>query len=362
MLLERSLLQECIQQKITNVIPDLCASQIHTDHRDSAGRTALFYSLTCPYLHTAHGESISVFEYLANKDADVSVRDYFGRSVLHEWQHVTDGLKHGPSLQTLLKHVDINNTDHKGQTALHLAVLNNNIIAVRQLLEHGADMGVHDINGISPVFLAHKKQSILRALQDDYPDYEYERKYSPSGKGNHKQSVYMKADISQQHRLIPLLKKVFHERAKYNQTDYFKTKFEPRVYYTMQRSIRREKELFEETVLQMLQAINDMVIQEEPVLSFTPRLSGSCSESTKVIALDEADILCVFDDDSWQHITLSQASNDANIQENPAYLQISSHSIKHQTLLNDGFFFETKTVTAVVHIDPNGNTNSAEEY
>ena len=78
------------------------------------------------------------------------------------------------------------------------------------------------------------------------------------------------------------------------------------------------------------------------MLSFTPRLSGSCAEGTKVIALDEADILCVFDDDSWQHITLSQASNDVNIQENPAFLQISSQSIKQQTLLNDGFLSKRK--------------------
>ena len=104
----RSLLQECIQQRITHVIPDLCASQIHTDHRDSAGRTALFYSLTCPDMHPVRGgESISVFEYLASKGADINVRDYFGRSVLHEWQPASDGLKHGPSLENLLQHINI---------------------------------------------------------------------------------------------------------------------------------------------------------------------------------------------------------------------------------------------------------------
>ena len=338
----RSLLQECIQQRITHVIPDLCASHIHIDHRDSAGRTALFYSVACPHLHTAHGESISVFEYLVSKDADVNVKDYFGRSVLHEWQPVSDGLKHGPSLETLLKHIDISSTDHKGQTALHLAVLNNNMIAVRQLLEHGANMGVHDINDITPVFLAHRNHAILTALQKNYPDSGYKRQNSPSGKEHHQKRVHMISDRSKQHRLVPLLKKVFHERAKYTQTDYFMSKFEAQVYYTMKRSICREKVLFEETVLQMLRAINCMVIQEEPVLSFTPRLSGSCAEGTKVIALDEADILCVFDDDSWQHITLSQASNDAHIQENPSYVQISSQSIKHQTLVNDKYFSKRK--------------------
>ena len=63
----RSLLQECIQQRITHVIPDLCTSQIHIDHRDSAGRTALFYSLACPHMYPVRRESISVFEYLVSK-------------------------------------------------------------------------------------------------------------------------------------------------------------------------------------------------------------------------------------------------------------------------------------------------------
>ena len=331
----RSLLQECIQQRITHVIPDLCASQIHINHRDSAGRTALFYSLTCPHLHSGQGESISAFEYLVSKGADVSVRDYFGRSILHEWQPVTDGLKRGPSLKTLLNHIEINSTDNKEQTALHLAVLNNNITSVRQLLAHGANMEAPDINKITPLFLAQGKHAILHALQKDYPE-------SPSCKEDRKRSTYMKGDRSKQQRLVPLFKEVFDERAKYTQAEYFKTKYEARVYYAMKPSIHQEKVLFEETVLRMLRAINDMVIQDEPVLSFTPRLSGSCAEGTKVIALDEADILCVFDDDSWQHITLLQAPKDAHAQENPAYVHISSQSTRHQTLLNDNFLSKRK--------------------
>ena len=338
----RSLLQECIQQRIIHVIPDLCASQIHVDHRDSAGRTALFYSLTCPDMHTVHGESISVFEYLASKGADMNARDYFGRSVLHEWQPASDGLKHGPFLGTLLKHTDINSTDHKGQTPLHLAVLNNNITTVRQLLEHGANMEAHDINRITPLFLAHNNRAILQVLQEDYPDYEYKVYDSLSGIENHKQRVYMSSDTSKKHRLVSALREVFHERAKYTQTDYFMRKYEPRVYYAMKRSIRKEKMLFEETVLQMLRDINAMVIQEEPVLSFKPRLSGSCAEGTKVIALDEADILCVFDEDSWKQISLSQICNNSHTQDNSSFVQVTSLSTKHQTLLNDGFVSKRK--------------------
>ena len=340
----RSLLQECIQQRIIHVIPDLCTPQIHIDHRDSAGRTALFYSLTCPDMHPVGGARISVFEYLESKGADVNVRDDFGRSVLHEWQAASDGLKHGPSLEKLLKHININSTDYKGQTALHLAVLNNNIPAVRQLLKHGADMEAHDINHITPLFLAQytHKHAILHVLQECHPDYEYEKQNAPSGTEDHRQSVYMLNDKPEKHRLIPALKEIFYERDKYTLTEYFMSKYETPVCYIMKRSIHEEMVLFEETMLQMLQDINAMVIQEEPVLSFSPRLSGSCAEGTKVIALNEVDFLCVFDDDSWKHITLSQASCDAHIQENPAYVQITSTSTKHQDLLNDGFISKQK--------------------
>ena len=340
----RSLLQECIQQRIIHVIPDLCNSQIHIDQRDSAGRTALFYSLACPDMHPVRGESISVFEYLVSKGADMNVRDYFGRSVLHEWQPVSDGLKHGPSLEKLIKHIDIKVTDHKGQTALHLAVLNNNIPGVRQLLKHGPDMEAHDINHITPLFLAHntRKHAILHMLQEDYPDYEYKEQNAPSFTEDHRQCAYMSSDKSEKHRLVPALKEVFHDRAKYTKTDHFMSKYETKVYYTMKRSIQNEMMLLVETLLQMLRDVNAMVIQEEPVLSFTSRLSGSCAEGTKVIALDEADILCVFDDDSWKHITLSQVSTDAHTEDNSSFVQITTLSTKHKALLSDGFVSKKK--------------------
>ena len=290
------------------------------------------------------GESISVFEYLASKGAYVNVRDYFGRSVLHEWQAASDGLKHGPSLEKLLEHININSTDYKGQTALHLAVLNNNVLAVRQLLKHGADIKAHDINRITPLFLAQNthKHAILHALQEDCPDYEYKEQNTQSGTDDNRRCVYMWSDKSKNHRLVSALKEVFHERAQYTHTDYFKNKYKTKVYYTMKRSIQEEMMSFVKTLLQMLWDINTKVIQEESVLSFTPRLSGSLAEGTKVIALDEADILCVFDDDSWKHITLSQVSTGAYTQDNSSFVQITSLSTKHNTLLNDGFVSKQK--------------------
>ena len=204
--------------------------------------------------------------------------------------------------------------------------------------------GFTTINHITPLFLAHNthKHAILHTLQDDYPDYEDKEQNAPSGTEDHRQCVYMSSDKPEKHRLVPALKEVFHERAKYTQTDHFISKYETHVYYTMNRSIQEEMKLFVETLLQMLRDINATVIEEEPVLSFTPRLSGSCAEGTKVIALDEVDILCEFDDDSWKQITLSQVSTGAHAQNNSSFVQITSLSSKHKTLLNDGFVSKQK--------------------
>ena len=331
----RSLLQECIQQGITHVIPDLCSApkKIHIDHKDSAGRTALFYSLTCPYVYTKQGNLISVFEYLVSQGADVKVRDHFGRSILHEWQPVSDGTKCGPSLDTLVTHIDINSVDYKGQTALHLAVLNNNITKVRQLLKHGADMEAHDINGITPLLQAERNHNMFNILHENHPSQKL-KVSDLLDTDNNRQCVHMLKGKSKQHRLVSKLKEVFHERSRYTQTENFLKNYAGRVYHTMQQSIHDEMLTFKDTVIQMLTKINAVVSEEEPVLSFKPRMSGSCAEGTKVIAMDEADMLCVFDHDSWQHVTLSPVMNDSSVQANPSFAQITSHSTEHQHLLN----------------------------
>ena len=312
----RSFLQECIQHGIPHVIPDLCnaPTKIQINYQDNSGRTALFYSLTCPYIFKIQDKPISVYEYLVSKGADMNIRDHFGRSLLHEWEPISDGTRCGPSVETLIQHLDINSTDYKGQTALHLAVLNNNTVKVKQLKKNGANVKACDINGITPFSLA-KRNS-------DTEDTS--------------QCVHMLQDKSKQHRLVPRLKTVFHERTKYTRIANFTTRYAVPVNYTMQASIQDEMLLFKETVLEMLKEINAMVTQEEPVLSFSPRLSGSCAEGTKVIAMDEADMLCVFDNDIWKHVTLSPVSNDARIQDNPSFVQLMSGvlSTKHPHLLN----------------------------
>ena len=47
--------------------------------------------------------------------------------------------------------VDLNQANHVGLTALHHAVLTNNIDSVKLLLTYGADVGVQDVYGFSPL-------------------------------------------------------------------------------------------------------------------------------------------------------------------------------------------------------------------
>ena len=348
----RSMLQECIHRKITLLIPDLCNSpKIDINYCDTAGRTALFYSLSCPHIPRGHTNKstkanadtglISVFEYLVSKGADVSVRDHFGRYVLHEWQPTSDGTERGPSLKAIREciNVDINCRDHKLHTALHLAVLRGSVLAVRQLVENGADQDALDINGLTPLFLATQNAHVLKVLskeQTDCQDGMSVSVLSDEPESSAAMNVHMLKDKIKQHRLVPALKEAFRDRAKHTVLEKFQKSYAERVYYTMQPKMQAEMNKFSDTLIHMLTEINKLITQEEPVLSFTPRLSGSCAEGTKVIAIDEADMLCVFDNDLWENVTLSTVTNDDKIHNNQSFVQISSTALasKHPELFD----------------------------
>ena len=78
-----------------------------------------------------------MFDYILQHGAEV-LPDDFGRTLLHAWQTVPSGGIQGLTLEQLTKHVDIDQADYKGQTALHIAVLENNPVKVRELLNVGS--------------------------------------------------------------------------------------------------------------------------------------------------------------------------------------------------------------------------------
>jgi ankyrin repeat protein len=157
-----------------------------------------------------------VFAYLLEKGADVDIRDTFGRTPLHEWSCVSDGINRGPPLENLLEVIDVNSVDCKRQTPLHVATAMNTITKVEQLLKHGGDREARDINGITPLYIAkHNSQSerVLHMLLD-YPNQSTEVSDSHDDARDTKH-VYMSG--TKTNTLIPYLHDVYQEmRSKHN--------------------------------------------------------------------------------------------------------------------------------------------------
>jgi hypothetical protein len=69
--------------------------------------------------------------------------------------HVATENGHVTIIQMLISHhVDVNEADSDGITAMHLAVKNRHLGAVRLLLQHGADVNLQDNDGQTPLYLA----------------------------------------------------------------------------------------------------------------------------------------------------------------------------------------------------------------
>ena len=81
-------------------------------------------------------------------------------------------------------------------------------------------------------------------------------------------------------------------------------------------------------VTTLIFCISEKVTQSDPQLRFTPVLSGSCSEGTKIGILDEVDFLCELKYLSELEIT---AHSDVNF---PAFYQMQVDSNSHHVDLS----------------------------
>lgn len=79
--------------------------------------------------------------------------------------HIAVTRDHPLAIRLLARHVDVNQQNCLGQTALHQAVLTGSLRTVRELLNNGAIIGIMDENGHNPLDLAHQDPRLLPIVQ-----------------------------------------------------------------------------------------------------------------------------------------------------------------------------------------------------
>ena len=325
------LLHACMQNKMTQAVFALCnCPKIDINQKDEVGRTVLFYTLDW-FMVMNNGKGCCMFDYLLHHGAKV-LPDDFGRTLLHAWQTVPSG-GGGVTLQKLLSYCVIHQGDFKGQTALHLAVLENNPVKVRELLEAGSNPEALDINEISSLELAEQNSnrtlckmlsercSVSRSMSDAIDQSNTEP-----------QNVHFSNEHKMEHRVTGALHKLFHEANQKASCNQFMEKYKMPVLISDKAEFIREFKSFRSTILAFMKDIGSIIAREDPLFGFEPVLSGSCSEGTKVTEMNEADVLCWFQHTDWQSIKLATHETD-----NYAYMKVESTTLaaNHPALFKD---------------------------
>ena len=326
------LLHACLKNKMHKAVFALCNSpKLNIKQKDELGRTVLFYTLD--WFMVVHEEKkCCMFDYLSKLGADV-LPDDFGRTLLHAWQTVPSGSAQGLTLEQLTKHVVVDQGDYKGQTALHIAVLENNPVKVRELLNAGSNPQVLDMNKISPLSLAeqHQKSTICKMLSESCLVEE-----NLPGIVNHNvnepENVHFSNEYKMEHRVVAALNKLFHQSNQTPSSNQFMEKYKIPVLISEKATFAREFKMFRSTVLSFMRDIGNAISKEDSLFGFEPVLSGSCSEGTKVSEMNEADVLCWFQHPDWEHIDL--ATHESN---NFAYMKVKSRRLaeKHPALFKN---------------------------
>ena len=311
----RPLLHLWLERKNRRAVHALCeCPKLDIAQKDNLGRNALFYALD--WL-VGRGET-SMYDYLKAKGANV-VPDKFGRTILHEWKEYNDGLKRELLLEKLLEDIpDIDVCDQKRQTALHMAVFQDNFSKVCKLLDAGSNPKAEDINGISPLMLALKKPALYKIFTDRFPDLE--PLASDPQMHDDRKRVYLPKDYPMEQRLTFAMHTIFVSRNLQNSEDVFKSQFEEPLLRAPH--FKREFKAFKKSVLQFMTYLGDAIGKDDPLFAFSPQMSGSCSEGTKVIALDKADVLCVFKHPDWETLALEPLEKD-----NYSFMKLGSESL-----------------------------------
>ena len=326
------ILHACLKNKMKQAVFALCNSpQIDIKQKDELGRTVLFYTLDW-FLVTHNGKQYCMFDYLLEHGAEV-LPDNFGRTLLHAWQTVPSGGVRSLTLENLTNHVAIDLTDYKGQTALHLAVLENKPVKVRELLGAGSNPEILDANKISPLELAKQNpDDVIYNILSEGRSFEENVSGSIHEIIRKPQNVHFSNDYKTEHRVISALSKFFHRSNQNTSSNQFMDKYKVPVLISEKVEFISEFKSFRSTVLEFMGDIGSVISREDPLFGFKPVLSGSCSEGTKISEMNEADVLCWFQHSDWQSIDLT--THETN---NHAYMKVESSSLaaKHPALFKD---------------------------
>ena len=322
----------CLKKKMKKAVFALCNSpKINIKQKDELGRTALFYTLDWFWV-THNGKQYCMFDYLLQQGVEV-LPDNFGRTLLHAWQAVPSGGFQNLTLEKLINHVAIDQVDYKGQTALHIAVLEKKPLKVRELLEAGSNPEILDANKISPLELAKQNpDNVIYKMLSEKCSLEENVSGSVHQNIRKPQNVHFSSEYRIEHRVVGGISKLFRQSNQKVSADQFMDKYKIPVMISEKAGFISEFKSFCSTVLAFMGDIGSAITREDSLFGFKPVLSGSCSEGTKVLEINEADVLCWFQDSDWQNIDLT--THETN---NFAYMKVESRSLaaKHPALFKD---------------------------
>ena len=327
------ILHACLKNKMKQAVFALCNSpRIDIKQKDELGRTALFNTLDW-FLVTHNKKECCMFDYLQEQGAEV-LPDNFGRTLLHAWQILPSGGVQSLTLEKLTRHVAIDQADYKGQTALHIAVLENKPVKIRELLQADSNPEILDMNKISPLELAkqnpddtiYKMLSERCSLKENMSSLIHQNIREP-------QNIHFSNEYKIEHRVVSTLRNFFHQsKNQKTSSDQFMGKYKVPVLISENAAFISEFKSFRSTVLAFMGDIGSAISREDPLFGFKPILSGSCSEGTKISEMNEADVLCWFQHSDWQSIDLT--THETN---NYSYMKVESSSLaaKHPALFQD---------------------------
>ena len=321
-----TLLQACVSDKLIPYVRKLC-SLVDINQKDSSGRNILFYVLT--YLKGCN-EQAEVFNLLIEKGADIEATDNFGRTLLHEWDpqflcklQVTADDQLDMSLKNFKTHIPLDKCDFKNQTPLHAAVLQQNPLKARHLLQAGSIPTILDKNNISPFTLAERNTDVYRVFSEVDPSLERKEIVFPSP--HDKQNAVFSNDWSAAHRIPAALKKLFQKANLQSSIHLFQERYESSLLISEDTCFKEEFKTFGNIIPQFMKDLSDEIANEDPLFAFKPVLSGSCSEGTKVVAMDEADVLCLFTNPDWQAFSVLK-----HVEDNYTFIKLASDKFAEQ--------------------------------